>query len=428
MDTKKDIYKSSRLFYIIAATAEYFISILVGTTYIAKLATEIGLDDGTIGVITSFLSLGCGFTIVAVFFPSNLSKKRLVLTLNLFNQLCFAALYVIPLLPLDGAPRRVLFVALLLVGNILINMCFSPKAVWSREIVDEDKRGRFAATCEITSLISGMVFTLATGSLIDVFEARGDLHGAFAILGGTSFLLVAAHTVMLLLTKEPRSDKTAQRAGNLQELKRAFTDKATLRLLPLYVLWYVTVYATTPFFGTYQLNELGFTMTAVSVLSVAYAATRSIVSRPVGTLGDKRSFRLTMSIGFISIAVGFLFLCFLGKVGYIIYYLLYAITLAATNSGQLNIIFEYVAPENRSSSIAILYTVGGFSGFFATLVARPLVDFIQENGNTFLDIEGVYAQQVLALIGAACAILCLVYLNFAVRRLPRVTKQAGKED
>ena len=428
MDTKKDFYRSSRLFYIIAAAVEYFISILVGTTYLAKLATQIGLDDGTIGVITSFLALGCGFQIVAVLFPSDMRKKRLVLLLNLFNQLCFASLYIIPLLPLDGAPRRALFISLLLAGHILINICFSPKAVWSREIVAENKRGRFSATCEITSLISGMIFTFAMGRTVDIFEERGDIRTAFIILGAVLFLLVAVHAVMILLMKERRQEITRPNDGGMsRSLRRVFTDRATLTILPLFILWYVTLYSTTPFFGTYQLEELGFTMTAASVISIAYAAVRSIVSRPIGALGDRRSFRLTMSIGFITIAVGFVFLCFLGRVGYIIYYLLYAITLAATNSGQINIIFEYVAPENRSSAVAILYTAGGISGFLATLAMRPLVNHIQAQGNVFLGIEGVYAQQVLALIGVVFALLSLAYLNLVVRRLPRPDKRLLNE-
>ena len=418
MDARKDEYKASRIFSIIVAAVEYFISILVGTTYLAKLAGEMGLDDGTIGVVTSFLSLGCGFQIVAIFLPAGMRAKRLVIATSLLNQLCFTALYALPGINLPTGVRTGVFVALLLLGQILINVAFSPRVVWIRNLVDEDKRGRYSAICEIISLISGMVFTMSMGVLIDTLEASGRLNLAFVICGVIIALLTVIDTVLLCLMKEkPTEIKTPAESG-IKRITSAICDKTTLTMLPLFILWYVTLYATTPFFGTYQLEELGFSMTFVSVLSVAYAIVRAVVSRPIGAYGDRRSFSRSISIGFAAIAVGFLALVFFGRVGYIIYHMLYAVTLAATNSGQVNLIYDYVAPEKRSGAVAILYTVGGFSGFFATLAVRPLVNFIQESGNTFLGIEGVYAQQVLAVIGTACALLCLLYVNLVIRRMP----------
>ena len=49
----KSRYKTSRLLYIIEAALEYFISIAVGTVYLAKLATHIGISDWLTGILTS---------------------------------------------------------------------------------------------------------------------------------------------------------------------------------------------------------------------------------------------------------------------------------------------------------------------------------------------------------------------------------------
>jgi len=426
MGAQNDQYKSSRVFAIIVAALEYFIAILVGSTYLAKLAGSMGLDDGMIGVVSSFLSLGCGFQIVAIFFPSTIRTKRLVIATSLANQICFTLLYVLPVFKLSSEIRTGIFIALLLVANILINVAFSPRTVWIRSLVDDDKRGRFAAANEITSLISGMIFTMAMGVIIDTLEASGRLDIAFIICGVTIAILTILDTVLLFLIKEKPIEKAPDEAA-LKRVCHALTDKTTLTLLPLYVIWNIAIYTTTPFFGTYQLDDLGFTMTFVSVLSVAYAIVRSLASRPIGSFGDRHSFAKSISIGYIAIILGFAALVFFGKVGYIIYYMLYAVTLAATNSGQVNIIYDYVAPEKRSGAVAILYTVGGFSGFFATLAIRPLVNHIQSNGNSFLGIENVYAQQVLAVFGAFCVLLCLLYVNLVIRRMPMV-RSLGKEN
>ena len=54
----KDEYRSSRFYYILEAAFEYFVAIMVGTTYLAKLTTSIGISDGVTAVLTSIISLG----------------------------------------------------------------------------------------------------------------------------------------------------------------------------------------------------------------------------------------------------------------------------------------------------------------------------------------------------------------------------------
>ena len=68
MLTSKDKYKSSRILYIIEAALEYFISLMVGGEYLALLTSEIGLSDSTTGILTSFVSLGFTFLLLAILF------------------------------------------------------------------------------------------------------------------------------------------------------------------------------------------------------------------------------------------------------------------------------------------------------------------------------------------------------------------------
>ena len=47
--------------YIIQAMLEYLVTLLVSTTFLARLSKEIGLSDGVTGIISAFVSLGCLF-------------------------------------------------------------------------------------------------------------------------------------------------------------------------------------------------------------------------------------------------------------------------------------------------------------------------------------------------------------------------------
>ena len=67
---KKDIYRSSRVCNIISAAVEYFISMLVIDSYLAKLTSDIGIPDSVTGILTSFVSLGFGFLYYSIDFSS----------------------------------------------------------------------------------------------------------------------------------------------------------------------------------------------------------------------------------------------------------------------------------------------------------------------------------------------------------------------
>jgi MFS family permease len=188
------------------------------------------------------------------------------------------------------------------------------------------------------------------------------------------------------------------------------------------VLWNVVNYVSTPFFGSYQIKELGFSMTFVSVLSVMYAITRSIFSKPMGKFADKHSFASMLNICFIIKIVAFSINTFTvpanGKILYTIYYMLNAVAMAGINSATTNLIYDYVDKEKRVGALALKSTFAGFAGFFATLAVSPLVAYIQNNGNSFLGLS-VYAQQVVSAISALLLVVLIVYLNTVVKKIQR---------
>ena len=416
---ERDIYKKSRALYIISAALEYFISILTGTAYLAKIAGSIGISDGTIGVLSSFVALGCAFQIVSLAMRTDKPVKRMVTLVNLLNQLCFTFIYVIPVVDLPKDVKTVLFVILLLLGNVLLNVPFSPKVTWSRTLIADEKRGVFSATCEMTSLISGMIFTTVAGRVIDTFEANGNQRGAFTVCAVTLFVLTVSHALCLLFIKETKRETKLEVKPLGERLKAAITDRSTVTLIPVFILWNTTVYVTMPFIGTYQLNALSLSMTAISLISVTYAAVRSILSVPLGMIGDKRSFITSTSISLTAMFIGLIINSLGGRVSHVIFYLLYAVTLAGMNSGIMNLIFDYVPMEKRTGAVAILYTIGGITGFVSTLCAKPIVDTVQSNQNSFLFFEHIYAQQILSVISALFALSTLLYVNLFVKKLTK---------
>lgn len=414
----KDPYRFSRLMYILEAAFEYFISLLMIGAYIAKVSSAIGLSDSTTGILTSFVSLGLGFQCVAIFLANKTPVKRWVSLLHIINQLCFALVYFVPFVQIPKQAKIVMFIVFLLMGHILNNIVNSPKTKWFMDLVDDQKRGSFTATKEIVSLLGAMVFTFATGSVIDYFEAKGDVYASFLFCGIGIFVLTLLHTATLLLSKEKEVPK-AEKKSFKSALRELFQNKKLMRAILIIVLWNVAQYITVPFLGTYQIKELGFSMVFISLLSVMYSISRSLISKPIGRYGDKTSFLKMLGVCFAFMVAAFGLNIFTtpenGKLLFTLHYLLFALGSAGITSGEINLIYECVDHEHRMGALALKGTLSGLAGFATTLLISPLVDRIQANGNKFLGLD-LYAQQVLSAMTCLILVGLLIYIHFLTHK------------
>lgn len=420
METQnRDEYALSRFLYILEAALEYFISLLVTGAYLAKITSAIGMSDTLTGILTSFVSLGFGFQIIAVFLANKRPVKRWVTLLHCLNQLAFALIYFIPLAPISHEMKNFLFVAFLLIGYILTNVVNSPKINWFMSLVEDKRRGAFTANKEIVSLIGGLIFSFLMGYVIDNLESAGNINGAFVVCGVSIFILMLLHSATLIFSKE-KPVEANEACSVKQLLKELLIDKNLFKVILVSVLWSVVNYASTPFYGSYQIKELGFTMTFVSILSAAYAIVRTIFSRPMGKFADKYSFAKMLNICFSIALAGFIVNIFTvpanGKVLYTVYYMLYAVAMAGINSATINLIYDYVDKEKRTGALALKSTICGFAGFFTTLIVSPLVSYVQRNGNRLFGIN-IYAQQIVSVISSILLVVLLVYMNTTVKHL-----------
>ena len=409
-------YRNSRIFYCIEAALEYFIAIMVGETYLAKIAGELGASDALTGVLYAFVSLGSAFQIFAILLANKTPVKRWVTPLHIMNQLFFTLVYAVPLFNFSQNVKIVLFVAFLLLGQILTNVANPAKINWFMSLVDDHKRGQFTAKKEILSLIGGMIFSFIMGNMIDRCEANGNLKLAFLIAMITVFCLMVLHTLTLLLSKEKPVEK---RTENIREnFKKLIRNKPLFRVIGVSAFWYIANYMTVPFYGSYRINELGFSMTFCSVLAMIYSIVRSCVSTPMGRLADRRGFANMLSVCFAIQGIAFLINVFTvpanGYFFYTAFFILNAVAMAGINSAQINLIYDYVDVEMRTSALALSHGISGVIGFLVTLIISPLVSHIQNQGNMFFGIH-VYAQQLLSFFGVVMMVLILLYIRFVLK-------------
>ena len=421
MDEKiKDPYKSSRVLYIIEAALEYFVSIGVSSYYLALIASKIGIPDNITGILTSFVSLGCGFQILALFLAHKRSVKRWVTVFHVISQLLFSFMYFVPLLPIPKGGQMAILIGALLLAQILHNAINSPKINWFMSLVDEHKRGRFTANKEIVSLLGGMVFSFTLGQVMDGFSESGKINTGFVVCGVLLLFLTALHTLTLVLSKE--KPKEESRRFSFGEVFSLFKNKTILKVIGVFVLWNIANYISMSYMGTYQNNELGFDAVFASIITIVGSSVRALVSRPIGRFADKFSFCKMLYICFGMEALAFLTAAFItpanGKVMYIVFYVLYCIGCAGINSAVINLIYDYVGTYERIGALALVNTASGFAGFLSTLAVSPLVEYIQGNNNKIFGVS-MYAQQLLPLFSLVVVGVILLYLVLVISRLKK---------
>ena len=421
METRlRDEYKTSRLLYVVEAALEYFIAIAVGSVYLAEITKHIGIPDNVTGILTSFVSLGCGFQIIALLVAHKRPVKRWVTVFHIISQLLFSVMYFVPVLPVSKTMQTVILICALLGAQILHNAINSPKINWFMSLVEESKRGRFTANKEIVSLLGGMVFSFCLGQIMDGFSKNGAMSVGFVVGGAIILFLTGLHTLTLVFSKEKPSGEVKK--FNIKEAAALFKNKTILKVVCVFVLWNVASYITTSYMGAYQVNDLGFSTGFASVIIIIGSLARAVVSRPIGAFADKFSFCKMLYICFGIEGAAFLTAVFItpsnGKFMYIIYYALYCIGCAGINSSIINLIYDYVDFENRTSALALVNAVSGFAGFFATLAISPLVKHIQDNNNHIWGLN-IHAQQLTAVFSAVLVGAILIYLLVVISKLKK---------
>lgn len=410
---QEKILSRSRIMYIIEAALEYFISILVTTSFLATITKELGLSDSLTGILSSVISLGCLFQLLSLFIRPK-KAKRLVIVLSITNQVLFMLLYIIPVININSKVKTVLFIIFIFMAYLIYNLAHPKKINWLMSLVDDHKRGGFTANKEIISLISGMTFSFLMGALIDYFREAGKIRTAFILTAVVMFGVMVCHTLTMVFAVEQEMPDIPCRNFK-KTIGELIKNKNIIRVAIVFIAYYVSYYISIPFYGTYQINELGLSLTFISAIVMCGSISRILVSKFWGRYADKKSFARMIEKCFIFFGIAQACAVFAmpntGKVMFALYYVFQGIAFGGISSALINLIFDYVTVEQRADSLAITQAIAGFTGFITTLLISPIVSLIQNNGNKIFGLT-VYAQQFVSAIALAVSIAAVFYIRF----------------
>ena len=300
-------YKRSRKAYLLQCTFEYFVALLVSDAFLAKLLSSIGVSDALNGIISSFISLVFITDFFSLFLLRlKIETKRLVIVSKTLSNVFFMLLYIVPFLDIGKSAKTALVIVFILLGYVGLYLVNSICYKWANSSVAPINRAKYSAVKEMVSLISGILFSIAAGKIIDRFETQGDLTGGFLFIAAAILLLnICDFICLLLIRREDASQDGTETKKFGDVIKNTLGNKAFRNVVILAVLWDSARYFSIGFMGIYKTADLMLTVAAVQVINMIANGARLVLSRPFGIYSDKRSFAKGFEAGLILAAAAF---------------------------------------------------------------------------------------------------------------------------
>lgn len=423
-----DAFRSTRILYLFECAFENFISILVSGVYFAKLTASIGISDSMTAILIEITSLAALFQLITVIISHKPPFKRWVLPAQIIAEILFGLLYLIPLLKI-GIFSSLLFFITVLISKIIKSITAPLKQTWFMSLVDDRKRGEYTSLVSIISRIGHIGFVFAIGLILDHFEKKDQIETAFIIFSVIIFILTALDTLSLILSKEKKIT-VIKKESSLKSIKNLCSNKKFVRIVILFVMSSLSSSMISSFLSTYQIKELGFSMTFIATFDTVITILGIPVLFFIGKLSRRFSYSKLLYVSFILKFVEFFMLAFtMPQNGA---YLFTAYKVLAIFSGALdivtvsNIIFDVVPYSERAAGLSLKAVFVGLTGFLTVLAVSPFLDYVQKNGNTFLGINA-YAQQFLAASAGFIMLITIIYYHFFCKKLLEDTTDVSAE-
>ena len=417
-----DPARRSRTAYILQCLVEYLVSLFMTDAFLAKLLMSMGLDDATIGIISSVLS----FTFLIQLFVIPVmgrirSFKRIVVVFDTLGMVLYLFMYLLPFLPFSKPIMTVLSFVFLTGGSLAKYFSYSLYVRWVYTFVDPHRRGRFGSLNTSVSLIGSVALTLTAGRLFDSYEARGDLKGAFIIVSVYILISTVLNLVLLLLIKDTKNPSYETAHGHSSRVVRQLFSRRGYRLLLVCdCLESIAVYVTNGFLGTFKTADLMFSIWAIQIMAAAASCARIPFNLIFGRYSDRRSAVSGYLLGLWVMLLSFVCLVFTSprtRWLMIVQVIVYNVSLCGVGINQTNMVYCYVPLEHFPQALALKQAMMGGLGFIASLIGSRILALVQSRGNLIFGVS-IYGQQILGIVSCLFLIACILCTALGLKKQP----------
>lgn len=420
IDFNSKEYKRSRSAYIIQSIFEYFLVILVGDAFLAKLLTHLGISDAVSGIIASFVNVAYLFQVFSLLIAKwKINKKTFLIAAYIISFSSFGILFLIPFMPMGHTGATVTVMLCVLLGYLSLYVVASIMFRWANSYVDPNKRASFGSTREIISLLSGIVFSTVMGAIINKYESLHNLQGGLLFIAVCILVFSICNLICMIMIKgEAQEQAEEKRVTIKQTIKYISQNRDFKNVILMTILNSTSMYFTIGFMGVFKTNDLRLSVLTIQIINVCASFVRMLLTRPIGKFSDKYSFAKGFRIGLYLLLGAFVINIFtVPETWYLViaFTVLQTASLAGTNMNSYNITYSYVDREYITQAMAIKTCIGGVFGLVASLLGGRLLSLIQANGNMVFRMH-MYGQQVLSVISSILIVINILFVKFVIEK------------
>ena len=289
-----------------------FADALVGGVILTAFALHLGATSAGVGILAAVIFWNQLLQGPGALLVERLRRRKLIAVMG---SLCMA---LAPLLMLGLAfARPTLESRLALVGVVVLYGGSGAIAgcawnAWIRDIVPEEQRGRFfgrrSALATATSIAGGLL----AASLIDL-HPQGSTERSTVFAGLFIVAFVAELLSALWLARAPEPRMPAAETVNTRLIpmyRQVLRDSKIREWLAFIGSWQFAVNLAQPFFTLFFLQQLGFSMTFVIILSMISQLANMLTMSRWGTYADAYK-----SKSILNVAAPIFLLCIAGMIG-----------------------------------------------------------------------------------------------------------------
>ena len=417
MKEKKYLF-GEKHYWMIAfeATFTYWIDILAGGVYFAKLTTSIGISDASTAILAALGNFTALLSIFSIYLARRRRVKPIVASMHFTYQLLITLTFLLPTLMMGASALEGVFVLVLICARLLSPLYGQVKGSWYQANIPNSIRGPFSGVYQAISAISAMFVTFAVGRILDVSEAKGDLIGGFRTISVIVLGIAVLDLITILLTRETPSEHPEEGAPKISlfsEVGTVLKIPACRNIVVYRILWQIAAVLFGAFQGTYLIVDLGVSMTTISLISVYQYIVHFAFLLLSGRLAKRFPLSKLMAMGIFIDAISIIPLCLLSDRATIPVYIA-RITLNLLGSSILsigNMIVYRILPTELYTAFNVTSSIPTcLVSFLATLAFTPLFNYLKYDlGGELFGIR-LYAQQTLALLGVLVAIPVWIYV------------------
>ncbi len=375
----KEIQQGLKISVIEGAFATLYTT-LAGGMFLAGLALYLGANSFQIALLSGIPALSTVFSFLTNYLLRlTKSRKRLVIWSAGLGRTAFVLL--LPFLFLQVKPGVVFLLVVVALSSILMQIAGTTWTSWVRDLVPEERRGRFFGLRNAILGVMGVFAGYSAGRGMDYLKAAGNEGLGYALAFALAVLFGLIST--LLLTRQPEPALAPRTQSGFKEVFFGPLQEPQFRRLTTFLaVWFLTGTLASPFYLVHLIKNLRFSFAAIAIYSMLGGVIGVLFQLLWGRAIDRFGSRPVTVLNFAVVGVmPFLWLFATPEFRLPIWIdgVLNGVVWTGASLGLWNLLLDLADnPARKESYFAIYTVVTGLGAFFASLIAGTVAQFLSK--------------------------------------------------